>query len=149
DEAFRIGNFLMIVIPPVLLAEIQADLTKASHAKKSQRTTLRNEAAEQAAKLHSMISRGFNIPHRLLVLQNLAGHSFEMDGRPVIGGTPVVTEEGERGFWADDQQERILFAWRGGDFSAMDKISAYEWRAAISQIDLAKTRQLLIQQHGS
>ena len=119
DEAFQLGTYLMIVIPPVLLAEIQANLTKASHAKKSQRAALRNEAAEQAEKLHSMISRGFNIPRRLLILQDLVGQPVGMDGRPVVGGTHVVTEEGKRGFWVADQQERILFAWRGGDFSAM------------------------------
>ncbi len=149
EEAFRLGWFVMVVVPPVLMAEIQADLTKASHARKSQRVALRNEASEQAKKLHSMFSRGFSLPHRLLVLQDLVGHAVEMKGRPIVGGTHVITEDGEKGFWVDDQQEKFLLAWEDGDFSIFDKISAYEWRLSISEIDLAKTRQGLMSSLGS
>jgi hypothetical protein len=91
-----------------------------------------------------MLSRGFNQPHRLIVLQDLVGNHTVPDGRPLVGGTHVVTEDGERGFWVDDEQENTLTAWSVGTFSTFDKISAYEWRRAISEIDLTRTRELLL-----
>ena len=144
NEAFRLGDYLLVVIRPVLMAEIQADLTLASHKKKSERAEARNQAAELTKKLHGMLSRGFNQPHRLIVLQDLVGNHTVPDGRPLIGGTHVVTEDGERGFWADDEQEKTLFAWSTGNFSTFDRVSAYEWRRAISEIDLTKTRERLL-----
>jgi hypothetical protein len=66
-----------------------------------------------------------------------------------VGGTPVITEDGERGFWIDEQQEKFLLAWGDGDFSIFDKISAHEWRLSISEIDLNKTRQGLMSLLGS
>src|SRR5712691_12606473 len=144
DEAFRLGDYLLVVVPPVLMAEIQADLTKASHAKRSERAGARNQAADLARKLHGMLSRNFNLPHRLIVLQDLVGNHTKPDGRPLIGGTHVVTEDGERGFWVDDEQEKALTAWSVSDFSPVDKVSAYEWRRAISEIDLTNTRERLL-----
>jgi len=41
-------------------------------------------------------------------------------------------------------QEKILTAWNVSDFSTFDRISAYEWRRAISEIDLAKSRKRLL-----
>lgn len=148
DEAFRLGDYLLVVVPPVLMAEIQADLTKADHARKSERAEARNQAADLARKLHGMLSRGFNLPHRLIVLQDLVGNHTVPDGRPLVGGTDVVTEDGERGFWVDDQQEKMLTAWSQSDFSPFDKVSAHEWRRAISEIDLTKTRQSLLRTLG-
>jgi hypothetical protein len=144
DEAFRLGDYLLVVVPPVLMAEIQADLTKADHKRKSERAAARSEAADLARKLHGMLSRGFNLPHRLIVLQDLVGNHTVPDGRPLVGGTDVVTEDGERGFWVDDEQEKALTAWSVSDFSPVDKVSAYEWRRAISEIDLNNTREQLL-----
>jgi hypothetical protein len=143
-EALRLGEYLLVVIPPVLMAEIQADLTLAMHKKRSQRAEAQNQAADLAKKLHIMLSRGFNQPHRLIVLQDLVGNHIVPDGRPLIGGTHVVTEDGEKGFWVDDEQEKTLTAWSTGNFSTFDKVSAYEWRRAISEIDLTKTRERLL-----
>jgi hypothetical protein len=144
DEAFRLGDYVLVVVPPVLMAEIQADLTLASHKKKSKRAEARNQAAELAKKLHGMFSRGLNQPHRLIVLQDLAGYRVVPDGRPIVGGTHVVTDDGQRGFWVADAQEKALAAWSVGDFSPVDKVSAQEWRHAISDIDLNRTRERLL-----
>jgi hypothetical protein len=148
NEAFRLGDYVLVVVPPVLMAEIQADLTKATHKRRSERAEARNQAAELARKLHGMFSRGFNQPHRLIVLQDLVGNHTVPDGRPLVAGTHVITDDGEPGFWVADEQEKALTAWSVGEFSPFDKVSAQEWRRSISDIDLAKTRERLLEGLG-
>ena len=147
-EAVTLGRYYLVVVTPVLMAEILGDLKKAQGAKKRRRTRLRNEAAELAEKLHTISSRSFNIPQRYLNLHNLAGDEVSMSHRPIIGATPVITESGERGAIADDTQEKALFSWSRGQFTEGDQFTAMEWRRAISQSNLEVFQRNIIQRTG-
>ena len=143
SEAMFLGKYYSLVVPPVLMGEILADLNKSQKARKKRKTQLKNQAVELANKLRSISSRSFNIPQRYLNLQNLLGNTISLTHRPVIGGNPVITDRGEKGFFADDTQENALFQWSQGRFTEGDKFSAYEWRNSISNIDLESTKREL------
>lgn len=135
-EAMFLGKYYSLVVPPVLMSEILADLNKSQKARKKRKTQLKNQAVELASKLRSISSRRFNVPQRHLNLQDLLGNTSLMTHRPVSRGNPVITDKGEVGFFADDTKENALFQWSQGRFTEGDKFSAYEWRNSISHIDL-------------
>ena len=142
-EAMFLGKYYSLVVPPVLMGEILADLNKSQKARKKRKPQLKNQAVELASKLRSISSRSFNIPQRYLNLQDLLGNTISLTHRPVIGGNPVITDRGEKGFFANDTQENALFQWSQGRFTKGDKFSAYEWRNSISNIDLESTKREL------
>ena len=147
-EALIFGMYHSIVVPPVLMSEILADLSKGRKTKKARGSRLRNEAVELARKLQSVGSRYYNLDERHLNLVNLLGEPVALDGRPRVGATPVTLESGESGAVADSAQEDALHEWSQGRFSDGDRFTAKLWRDSISEMDLNRFQKNVIKKTG-
>jgi len=94
-EAFFLGRHYYLVVPPVLMAEIQADLEKARKSRKQKRARLRDSAADIARRLHCPEQRAFSLPRLILALESLRGRQVEMRGARTLGAFVTTTELGE------------------------------------------------------
>lgn len=84
-----------------------------------------------------------NIDSRMLVLSELRGARFDMDGRPVIDAEPIPMPDGSRGMFSDQTpMQRVLDRWKEGNFEAMEREFAQVWRDRLASIDLEKVLRL-------
>jgi len=148
DEAFQLGLYYNLVIPPILMAEILADFAKAKKSKRAAKAKLRSDAVEIARKLRDCAERYFCLSRRELVVGELLTGALDLSHRPYVDGSRVVTGSGKRGFWVDDGRENALADWSQEKFTQFDRLSAYDWRLSTARIDLERLRKALIRQHG-
>lgn len=148
-EARLLGTYYFLVVPPVLMGEICADLEKARTYRKQRRTVLRDGAMDVARKLLATEDRAFSVGWEALVRHNLIGGAVEMQGRPVASGTEVQTRDGRRGWLTDEKQEAQLVEWAQGNFSVGDRSNAKRLREALSNVDLEGTRRTLRRRFGA
>jgi len=127
-----------LMIPPVLLMEILADLQKADDIETGQAEVQR--LATKLVPACSFVNVGF----RDLVLGEIHGHKVPGDGRPILRGGKSVKSGIQTGMiFEPPQEEEALLRWQRGSFLDAEKLLAAEWRRVSRAIDLEAMQHLL------
>ncbi|MNS05456.1 hypothetical protein D3C72_368560 [compost metagenome] len=129
-------RYYSLNVAPILVVEVLGDLAKPDR----EGAMSGKQVVELANKLHHMNS-AVNEHYRTMMAYSLLGREIKMDGRPVLGGQPVVRPDGKRGVVIPEKpEERTLLNWRRGAFSDMEREMAIRWRESTKAIDLEKVR---------
>ena len=133
EEGIWLGKYFDIILTPTLFEELRAGLEKSYRDGREPE----HEVKTLAAKLPTYAST-VNLDHMTLCVHDLMGHIVHMDGRPIVGNArEVVTSQGERGYFIDEQSElKSLRNWSEGIFSDEDRTAARQWRDGKARIDL-------------
>jgi len=124
---------------PIFFSEILGDLKK-----------VRGFSTESASGDVQMLSKkidsssvDLNEYSDRLVMMELSGRSFPLDGRPVVANAqPVRHPDGGYGMFIDQTpMQKVLNRWVSGDFVGMEEEFAKVWRERIDGIDLNKIIQ--------
>src|SRR5882762_1603270 len=136
-------RYYTLHVPPVLLMEILADLTK-QFKNKTPREHVVN-LANRIVRLCSTVCLSF----RDLVDQELSGSPLSLRGVPVIAaGTPVVAADGQSGMRIEESpEETALLRWQSGSFIEAEEMTATIWRNYIESIQLDEAQRRLRTQY--
>jgi hypothetical protein len=127
-----------LMIPPVLLMEILADLRKAGDLERGKK-----EVQQLANKLVPACSY-VNVGFREIVIGELHGYKMPCDGRPVLRKGKSVTSGGQTGMILEQSPEdEALLRWQRGSFLDAEKLLATEWRRISHAIDLEGAQRVL------
>jgi len=127
-----------LMIPPVLLMEILADLRKADDVETGQAEVQR--LANKLVPACSYVNVGF----REIVIGELHGYKMPSDGRPVLRKGKSVTSGGQTGMILEQSPEdEALLRWQRGSFLDAEKLLATEWRRISQAIDLEGVQRVL------
>lgn len=122
-----------VVIPPILLIEILADLKKPE--KEGQK--LPAEKVQELARKIRTYDTYNNVWYKELCLLNLLGAHVPQSRQAIVRGQDAYTEAGERFEFFDSTAESLaLYNWHEGNFTEAEKALAGRWREASQQIDL-------------
>jgi hypothetical protein len=140
DDTFELSRYFYVVIPPVLILEILADLKKPKLGPEQARASVR----KLAGKLHPVDGK-VTVDHRVLCVADLLGGKIKMDRRPIVAGARrVVAGDGTVGAFLDLQPEdEALMRWSCNRFDEAEKLLAMQWRNACEAIDLESFRRQL------
>lgn len=138
-EVGFLSKHYTIVVTPVLIVEVLANLAKGDQADFSR------EAVRMLADKLNPIDAKINVHYRLICIDNLLGGHTPVDGRPVLGGAvPITAKDGSRGVFIDESPEaKAIMRWRRGIFSDDEMSSAQEWRESARAIDLEGQRRMV------
>ena len=133
DDTFELSRYFYVVVPPVLNLEILADL---KHPKRTAEEA--QDMVMRIAKKVQPVDGYVNVDYRVICVNNLLGGKIEMDRRPIVAGArKVVTADGKKGIFLDNQPENeALIRWSCGRFAEAEELLATRWRAASEAIDL-------------
>jgi len=127
-----------LMIPPVLLMEILADLRKADDIETGQAEVQR--LANKLVPACSYVNVGF----REIVIGELHGYKMPCDGRPVLRKGKSVTSGGQTGMILEQSPEdEALLRWQRGSILDAEKLLATEWRRVSQAIDLEGAQRVL------
>ncbi len=123
-----------VVIPPVLVIEIVADLKKQSSDKDSLLKQQVSILANKLGPLDSCIS----VSYQNACLASLFGQPVPMNGRvPVAGGETLHTKGGQKfDFFDESPVMKTIQRWQAGIFSELDESLAEKWRRLSREVDL-------------
>ncbi len=144
EDTFELSRYFYVVVPPVLILEILADLKKPKlDPEEAQAAVIR--LAEKVQPVDGKV----NVDFRTLCAADLLGGRINMDRRPTVGGgRRVVADDGTVGRFFDAQPENeALIRWSCGSFEEAEELLATRWRAACEAIDLEVFKREL-QSHG-
>jgi SEC-C motif len=132
-----------LMIPPVLLMEILADLRKAGDLERGQK-----EVQQLANKLVPACSY-VNVGFRDIVIGEIRGHKVPGDGRPMLRAGKSVKSGPKAGMiFEQAPEEEALLRWQRGSFLDAEKLLAAEWRRISQAIDLEGMRRLLRERYS-
>ena len=125
-------RYFLINVSPVLIAEIQGDLSKSDKDGKPM-TDLVTRLASKIPQITSAV----NFHYRDLILNSLMGSDVPMDGRvPVFGGSLMRDGSDQLGaVIPETPEERAIQRWRDGNFSASERDDAAYWRETTRSFD--------------
>jgi hypothetical protein len=127
-----------LMIPPVLLMEILADLRKADNIEDGQAEVQR--LANKLVPACSYVNVGF----RDIVIGELHGYKMPCDGRPVLRKGKSVRSGEQTGMILEQSPEdEALLRWQRGSFLDAEKLLATEWRRVSQAIDLEGAQRVL------
>jgi len=135
DEFSLLTDYFRLVVPPVLIEEIIADLELKANERTIPEDVVRRLASRMAE------ARGYESVHYLYALGgSLLGGYVPMCGPVPIGNRPNAFHTDDReGFIYDKVPEQQFWErLASGRFDAQDKERAQRWRRDLSQIDLEK-----------
>lgn len=133
DEALWFDHFFLTNITPLFFVETLADLEKEVHKGR----TAERVVGDLALKTPDMGSRP-NVHHRSLLQGELLGRGkVSLDRRTIISGGKSVQLNGKSGvFFEQSPEESALQRWHEGKFLDLERLTAKEWRAGLSRINL-------------
>jgi hypothetical protein len=125
DEMHMLAKHYLLVVAPVLLVEILADLKKDPGEGRIPET----DVVWLAGKLLSSYSK-VNVPYQAAIIESmLLGHDPPPGRVMMAGARDIQTKDGKRGVFFDEQREyEALRSWRAGRFDDAEKVLAEEWR---------------------
>jgi hypothetical protein len=127
-----------LMIPPVLLMEILADLRKADNIEDGHAEVQR--LANKLVPACSYVNVGF----RDIVIGELHGYKMPCDGRPVLRKGKSVKSGGQTGMiFEQSLEDGALLRWQRGSFLDAEKLLATEWRRVSQAIDLEGAQRVL------
>ncbi len=128
DEVDSLDRYFFQIIPPILMNEILADLTKVADDE---------EAAKILAKNSYRIggNRGLTTDYKFLLQCSLFGSEGPMDGWPVPVGEKVVeTTDGKVGVIVETPDEdEMIMRWERQEFTGEEKTRAADFRKEYSR----------------
>lgn len=131
NEVMQLNIHYFVVNAPTLFMEILGDLKKFSNSEKSKREV------KKLAKKISGKGGCFTANYRILLYNELMGYPIDMGYRPILGGQQVVTKDGEKGIFVDEEPEhKALRRWLVGKFSEAEEILSDSWRLSTRALDL-------------
>jgi len=139
NEMAILRRYFSLVVPPILLVEILADL------KKQAGSGRKPSVPDLARRIVPSSSLPILPSYRDLINAELTGTRIAMDHRPILlRGRGVRSADGKRGTVVDSSsEEQALLRWQQGDFEAAEELLAEQYRRAISEMDVeALQRQL-------
>jgi hypothetical protein len=133
----------MVSVPPVLFAEILADLAK---------TNTKQPPQQVVAGLCSKLAACgdvFQEDYRTISLAILSGATIEMDGRPVPAGmTPFRESDGSSALFFDSTPyQETLYRWRAGDYELGERLASGAWRKSLDGLSLDSFRAGMTAHH--
>lgn len=132
DESVWFDHFFYPVICPIFFVETMADLWKTPRAGK----TAEEEVGIIAAKCPEMSGTPCYF-HEALCLGDLTGQPVPMDGRIPRAGIRQVVRDGKVAGIAEVSDEADAFQrWQRGQFYAVERLHAREWRQRVESTDL-------------
>lgn len=132
DEAALFGQLHSPIIAPVFFLETRADLAKASRGDQSAQKLVASLAYKTPV-LRSYVTTN----HRGGCTMNLLGYDVPMDRRPAMPRGKPTRVNGSTGVFFGEAPEMKAFArWTVGEFSALERQLAEEWRISLGGIDL-------------
>lgn len=140
EDTFELDRYFFVVVPPVLILEILADLKKPGiEPAKAQ------EAVQQLARKIQPVEGVVNADYRTLCISSLLGGEISMDRRPLVGGAHKLrAKDGSTCAFIDVQPENeALIRWSCGEFSEAEELLAGRWREASRAVDLAAFQRRL------
>ncbi|MCP4594518.1 MAG: hypothetical protein GY842_27620 [bacterium] len=140
EDTFELDRYFLVVVPPVLILEVLADLKKPGMEPDKAQATVR----QLARKIQP--SQGIiNVDYRTLCTNDLLGSELTMDRRPVVGGAKrVVAGDGSVGAFIDVQPEdEALIRWSCDSFDEAEELLAASWRRSSKALDLEAFKRRL------
>jgi len=127
-----------VVITPILLSEIQGDLTKSPNDE-----GLSKAQVQQLSKKLLPEDSVVNVHYRYPCMSSLVGYCVPMDGRPIVPqGIPVEAPGLGKGLVLDETEIRgILCDWQQGIFSDEDRAKAKRWRETVQRLNVETLRR--------
>jgi hypothetical protein len=136
DEALWLHCFYLTNITPLFFVETLADLEKEMKHGRKPEDVVGNLALKAAP-----LGARSNAHHLALCLAELAGARIEMDGRPVVGCSPVVTADGSGLLFRPSPEEEALERWRRSEFLEIERRFAHAWRNGLVNLDLTRSKR--------
>lgn len=139
SEMEVLRRYFSLVIPPVLLLEILADLKKPSGSERDPRVQ------DLARRIVPASSLPVLPDYRELIKAEFASSRIAMDYRPIVLNAKRVRDgEGKHGtVLQQSREEEALLRWQQGDFEAAEELLAEQYRRSIREMDVeALQRQL-------
>jgi hypothetical protein len=133
-EAKWLFHHFSINLPPVLFAEVLADLAKS----KGLTTGTADGDVRMLSKKITSYSVYLNAAHHNLIAGELLGHPVELSHRPVVGNAKSARmPDGSVGVYLDQTPfQGVMDRWVAGDFDGMEREFAKSWREDQKTIDL-------------
>jgi len=133
DDTQELSRYFYVVIPPVLILEILADLKHPQSTPEEARI-----AVSKLARKLQPIDGKVNVDYRSLCISNLLGGKVAMDRRPIVGeGQRVNLPGGKHGYFMGPQPEKMaLDRWSCERFDEAEEVLAVQWRASSQAFDL-------------
>jgi hypothetical protein len=132
EEFSELSFHFRIVVAPVLIKEIIADLTS------KRKDRIPEDTVAMLARKMMQAHGGEPVHWQHLAAGNLLGQQVPMFGSVPVGGRPNVfrTKDG-RGLVYDMKPEQEIWQrWAAGNFNVGDLEIAHEWRDDLKQLDL-------------
>lgn len=130
-----LGRYYHLVICPILVLEIAADLTKPRQGGPDWLKVLAGKLAE--------VDCFYNVDHRDLRLADLLGRPTTMDGRPVVEAESFNTSFGRSALLIEPEDQSRLLRWRFRAVLSSDEAVAKEWREMLGTVNLEVTKAML------
>jgi hypothetical protein len=128
SEIDSLDRYFFLIVPPILIAEILADLAKA---------TTEPDIANKIARHSYRISgnRGLTREYEFLLGNSLMGYEVPMEGKYLPAGeTMARTRDGSIAtFIETDREDEMIARWERKDFTEHEKAWAAQWRRAIER----------------
>lgn len=123
DEVDSLDRYFFQIIPPILMNEILADLTKAAGDERAIGRLVGNSYRIGG-------NRGLTPDYRILLRSSLLGHEGPMNGQYLQAGErPVRTIDGKLGMIAETPDEdEMIMRWEKGEFTDEEKARAELFR---------------------
>jgi hypothetical protein len=128
SEIDSLDRYFFLIVPPILTAEILADL-----AKESSEPKIANKIAHHSYRISG--NRGLTIDYEFLLGNSLMGYENPMDGRYVPRGETIAeTKDGSiASFIETDQEDATIARWEKKNFTDDEKAGALRWRRRIER----------------
>lgn len=122
-EVDSLDRYFFLIAPPILLAEILADLSK-----ETDQPTVATRIARHSYRISG--NRGLTLGYEFLLGNSLMGYEVPMDGRYVPAGeTMARTKDGSiASFIETDREDRMIARWEQKDFTEQERTYATKWR---------------------
>jgi hypothetical protein len=133
DEFSLLTEYFQLVVPPVLIEEIVADLALKPKERRLPEDVVRRLARRMAEAV------GYESVHYVQAVGgNLLGHDVPMFGQVPIGGRPNAfsTEDGDGFIYDQVPEQQFWQRLAAGEFDSSDAERAKAWRRDIAHIDL-------------
>lgn len=129
DEAVVFDVHFFTNITPLFFVEVLGDLEKGNITDTAARNSLVKSLAAKTPSYHSYA----NVPHTVLVANELLGHAVQMKRLPVVGGgRRVQTENGLGTVFEEPPELMAKNRWHDGNFEQAEYELARSWREALA-----------------
>jgi hypothetical protein len=127
DEHISLTGHFLFVLPPVLVAEVIADLKKDDPSAQSS-----EELVQRLARKFLGSGPPLHVGHALLLRNDLMGSPITMDGRSYPAGTIEVPDQGlgAGAYVPVSPTNEAILRWGYGEFRDNEREVAQAWRSA-------------------